>query len=61
MFKALYIDKQQYSLYSNQMRGHMSEDATSYISSMLRKKQFDVVHVEGYYLMQHLPACLDVP
>ncbi|MFL6369542.1 MAG: glycosyltransferase family 4 protein [Nitrososphaeraceae archaeon] len=61
LFKALYIDKQQYSLYSNQMRGHMSEDATSYISSLLRKKQFDVVHVEGYYLMQHLPACLDVP
>ncbi|MFL6395956.1 MAG: glycosyltransferase family 4 protein [Nitrososphaeraceae archaeon] len=61
LFKALYIDKQQYSLYSNQMRRHMSEDATSYISSLLRKKQFDVVHVEGYYLMQHLPACLDVP
>jgi polysaccharide biosynthesis protein PslH len=61
LFKAVPTDNQQYSLYSNQMRTHMSEDATSHISLLLKKKQFDVVHVEGYYLMQHLPARLALP
>jgi polysaccharide biosynthesis protein PslH len=61
LFKAVATDRQQYSLYSNQMRRHISEDATSHISLLLRKNQFDVVHVEGYYLMQHLPSKLDVP
>ncbi|MFL6398167.1 MAG: glycosyltransferase, partial [Nitrososphaeraceae archaeon] len=61
LFKAVATDRQQYSLYSNQMRRHISEDATSHILLLLRKNQFDIVHVEGYYLMQHLPSKLDVP
>ena len=39
----------------------MSEEASLHISALLGKKHFDVVHVEGYYLMQHLPAVLDIP
>jgi glycosyltransferase involved in cell wall biosynthesis len=61
LFKAGTADQRQYSSYSNQMRRHISEDANSHILFLLRNKKFDVVHVEGYYLMQHLPASLDVP
>jgi glycosyltransferase involved in cell wall biosynthesis len=43
------------------MRKHTSEEGTSYVSFLLRNKQFNVVHVEGYYLMQHLQATLEVP
>jgi glycosyltransferase involved in cell wall biosynthesis len=61
LFKALACDGGEYSLYPDQMRKHISEEATLHISTLLRKKRFDAVHVEGYYLMQHLPAELDVP
>jgi glycosyltransferase involved in cell wall biosynthesis len=61
LFKAAPMNKQQYSLHSDQMRRHISKEATSYILFLLKNKQFNVIHVEGYYLMQHLPANLDVP
>jgi polysaccharide biosynthesis protein PslH len=61
LFKALACNQGQYSHYPDQMRRHMSEEANLHISMLLRKKRFDVVHVEGYYLMQHLPAELDIP
>jgi polysaccharide biosynthesis protein PslH len=61
LFKALACDGGEYTLYPDQMRKHISEEATLHISTLLRKKRFDAVHVEGYYLMQHLPAELHVP
>src|SRR2546422_9263401 len=48
LFKAVHTNKQQYALYSHQMKTHMSEDGRSYILSLLRKQPFDVVHIEGY-------------
>jgi glycosyltransferase involved in cell wall biosynthesis len=53
--------QQQYELYPHQMKKHMSAKASSYISFLLKNQTFDVVHVEGYYLLQHLPTKLDVP
>jgi glycosyltransferase involved in cell wall biosynthesis len=61
LFEASYADGQDYPRYSNQMRKHISDRATFRISDMLRKEKFDVVHVEGYYLMQHVPSSIDVP
>ena len=61
LFKAIPTDKQQYASYSHQMKRHMSEKASSYISFLLRNQPFDVVHVEGYYLMQHLPTKPEIP
>jgi glycosyltransferase involved in cell wall biosynthesis len=53
--------QQQYALYPHQMKKHMSEEASSYISFLLKNQSFDVVHIEGYYLLQHLPIKLEVP
>jgi polysaccharide biosynthesis protein PslH len=61
LFKAVASDRWHYSSYPHQMRRHISEEASLHISTLLGKKRFDVVHVEGYYLMQHLPAAFDVP
>jgi glycosyltransferase involved in cell wall biosynthesis len=61
LFKTVANDRRRYSLYPDQLRRHISEEASLHISALLGKKHFDVVHVEGYYLMQHLPAVLDVP
>ena len=43
------------------MKRHLSEEASSYISSTLENSYFDIVHVEGYYLMQLLPPKLEAP
>jgi len=61
LFEASYADGHKYLRYSNQMRRHVSEGVTLHISALLKKEKFDVVHVEGYYLMQHIPASIDVP
>lgn len=61
LFKTVASDRRQYSLYPEQLTRHICEEASLHISTLLGKKHFDVVHVEGYYLMQHLPAVLDVP
>src|SRR5215213_10985235 len=53
--------QQQYALYPDQMKKHISEEASSYISFLLKNQSFDVVHIEGYYLLQHLPTKLEVP
>jgi glycosyltransferase involved in cell wall biosynthesis len=50
-----------YSQYPHQMKKHMSEEASSYISFLLKNQSFDVVHIEGYYLLQHLPTKVEVP
>lgn len=61
LFKTITSDHRQYPIYPEQLSRHTSEEASVHISTLLGKKRFDIVHVEGYYLMQHLPAVLDVP
>ncbi|MDF2769721.1 MAG: glycosyltransferase [Nitrososphaeraceae archaeon] len=61
LFKAVSNDNKQYTLYPNQIKRHTSKEAGSYISFLLKNKLFDVVHVEGYYLMQHLPIKSEIP
>ena len=61
LFKAARDDKKNCYTYSDQMKKHESRQAGQYISSLLRNEHFDVVHVEGYYLMQHLPTKIDIP
>jgi glycosyltransferase involved in cell wall biosynthesis len=61
LFKAVFNDNKQYAIYPNQIKRHTSEEAGSYISFLLKNKPFDVVHVEGYYLMQHLPIKPEMP
>ena len=55
LFKAGLSDMEQYENYSPQMRKHMSQEASSHIHRSLANDDVDVVHVEGYYLMQLLP------
>jgi polysaccharide biosynthesis protein PslH len=54
-------NKQQYGIYPHQMKKQMSEKASSYISFLLKNQSFDVVHIEGYYLVQHVPMKPEVP
>jgi glycosyltransferase involved in cell wall biosynthesis len=54
-------NKQQYALFPQQMKKHTSEGASSYISFLLKNQSFDAVHVEGYYLLQHLPTKPKIP
>lgn len=58
---AVPTNKQEYAQYPHQMKKHMSEEASSYISSLIKNQSFDVVHVEGYYLLQHIPSKSDIP
>ena len=53
--------QQYYSEYPHQVKKHMSEEASSYISFLLKNQSFDVVHIEGYYLLQHIPTKAEVP
>jgi polysaccharide biosynthesis protein PslH len=53
--------QQYYSQYPHQVKKHMSEEASSYISFLLKNQSFDVVHIEGYYLLQHIPTKAEVP
>ncbi len=55
LFKAGPSDMEQYENYSSQMRKHLSQEASSHIHRSLANDDVDVVHVEGYYLMQLLP------
>jgi glycosyltransferase involved in cell wall biosynthesis len=55
------IKQQQYALQPHQMKKHISAEASSCISLLLKNQSFDVVHIEGYYLLQHLPTKLEVP
>jgi glycosyltransferase involved in cell wall biosynthesis len=61
LFSAVPEDMQQDMLYSTQMRRHLSYEASSYISQKLERYDYDIVHVEGYYLMQLLPSKLKIP
>ena len=61
LFKAVFNDNEQYAIYPNQIKRHTCEEASSYISFLMKNKPFDVIHVEGYYLMQHLPIKPEIP
>ena len=61
LFKAVFNDNKQYAIYPNQIKRHTSEEASSYISFLLKNTPFDVIHVEGYYLMQHLTIKPKIP
>ena len=43
------------------MKKYYSEEGVYEISFLLKDHSFDVVHVEGYYLMQLLPSILNIP
>jgi polysaccharide biosynthesis protein PslH len=51
----------QYSSYPHQMKRHVSSEAASYTSYLLKNQSFDIVHVEGYYLLQHVPTWCKTP
>jgi glycosyltransferase involved in cell wall biosynthesis len=61
LFKAVLSDLEEYESYSSQMRKHLSYEAKSYIHRALANGDIDVVHVEGYYLMQLLPIDIRQP
>ena len=61
LFKAVFNDNKQYAIYPDQIKRHTSEEASSYISFLLKNSFFDVIHVEGYYLMQHLTIKPEIP
>jgi len=53
LFKAYEIPQNRHPCrYPWLMRRYYSDDAITQISQMLAEKKFDIVHVEGYYLMQ---------
>ena len=53
LFKAYEIPQNKYACkYPWLMRRYYSDQAIIQISQMLAEKKFDIVHVEGYYLMQ---------
>ncbi len=54
-------NKKHYGFYPLQMKKHISEEASSYISFLLKNQSFDVVHIEGYYLLQHVPMESELP
>jgi hypothetical protein len=43
------------------MNRYYSEEGLQRISQLLNDRRFNLVHLEGYYLMQLLPAGLDLP
>jgi polysaccharide biosynthesis protein PslH len=61
LFRAVPVEMQQNERYSLQMKKHSSHEARSHLSRVLMTNDFDIVHVEGYYLMQLLPSILHVP
>jgi glycosyltransferase involved in cell wall biosynthesis len=61
LFKATPNHKELCSTYSDKMKRHASKEASYYISSLLKDRHFDVIHVEGYYMMQHLPMRAGIP
>jgi glycosyltransferase involved in cell wall biosynthesis len=44
-----------------QIARHASVEATAHVARLLREEPIDVVHVEGFYLLQHVPEPSDVP
>jgi glycosyltransferase involved in cell wall biosynthesis len=46
---------------SHLLAHHRSERATGRVGEILARGETDLVHVEGFYLMQHVPEWVDVP
>jgi glycosyltransferase involved in cell wall biosynthesis len=44
-----------------QVARHRSPAATQRVGQLLAEQRFDLVHVEGFYLMQHVPASTRTP
>jgi glycosyltransferase involved in cell wall biosynthesis len=44
-----------------QVASHASSEGSTYIGGVLRGDWFDLVHVEGFYLAQHVPRHVPVP
>jgi polysaccharide biosynthesis protein PslH len=44
-----------------QVACHASSDASAFVDAVVTNGWFDVVHVEGFYLVQHLPRRSPVP
>jgi glycosyltransferase involved in cell wall biosynthesis len=44
-----------------QLARHQCFAARSYMAALLARERFDVVHVEGFYLLQHLPWRIGIP
>ena len=44
-----------------QVSSHRSRDASRYVEETLASGWFDVVHVEGFYLAQHVPQAFSTP
>jgi glycosyltransferase involved in cell wall biosynthesis len=44
-----------------QVARHHSERATGRVGEILASQAVDLVHVDGFYLMQHIPDWVDVP
>jgi glycosyltransferase involved in cell wall biosynthesis len=47
--------------YPRQVLQNASNNASEYIASALTLETFDVIHVEGFYLMQHVPMESNIP
>src|SRR2546423_3646419 len=43
-----------------QVARHASIEATAHVAA-IAERGIDVIHVEGFYLMQHVPEAIDVP
>jgi glycosyltransferase involved in cell wall biosynthesis len=54
-------NQHQYARYPQQMKKHISEEASAHISNLLETQSFDIVHIEGYYLLQHIPEECGIP
>jgi glycosyltransferase involved in cell wall biosynthesis len=50
-----------YASYPHQMKKHVSPEASSHISDLLKNRSVDIVHAEGYYLLQHIPTWCRIP
>jgi hypothetical protein len=46
---------------SHLLARHRSEEATGRLGEILARDEVDLVHVEGFYLMQHVPDWVHVP
>jgi glycosyltransferase involved in cell wall biosynthesis len=46
---------------SHLLARHRSERATGRVGEILARGEADLVHVDGFYLMQHVPEWVDVP
>jgi polysaccharide biosynthesis protein PslH len=45
----------------SQVRRHRSPDASEYVRSLLGDRLVDLVHVEGFYLLDHVPEPSPIP